>query len=81
MAYTRTSADDYNLVANITGDQGWSWDSLAPYIAKVSFSPLFHESFSSSDRMRNLLNQLIITTQPESTILPFIQLKESLESA
>jgi choline dehydrogenase len=35
MIYSRGSADDYNSYARISGDNGWSWDSLLPYIKKV----------------------------------------------
>ncbi|KAF8590856.1 GMC oxidoreductase [Ramaria rubella] len=34
MFYTRGSSDDYDRFANITGDPGWSWDNLQPYIRK-----------------------------------------------
>ncbi|TEB27342.1 alcohol oxidase [Coprinellus micaceus] len=34
MIYSRGSADDYNSYARISGDNGWSWDSLLPYIKK-----------------------------------------------
>ncbi|KAH6904212.1 glucose-methanol-choline oxidoreductase [Coprinopsis sp. MPI-PUGE-AT-0042] len=34
MIYTRGSYDDYDLWANLTGDAGWSWDSLLPYFLK-----------------------------------------------
>ncbi|KAJ7481278.1 aryl-alcohol oxidase [Mycena galericulata] len=34
MAYTRGSKEDYDRYANITGDDGWSWDSLIPYMRK-----------------------------------------------
>lgn len=35
MVYTRGSAEDYHMIANITGDKGWSWDRLQYYIRKV----------------------------------------------
>ncbi|KIJ36297.1 GMC oxidoreductase [Sphaerobolus stellatus SS14] len=35
MVYTRGSSDDYDRYAALTSDQGWSWDSLQPYIRKV----------------------------------------------
>lgn len=35
MVYTRGSAEDYDLIANVTGDQEWSWDRLQYYIRKV----------------------------------------------
>ncbi|PBL03982.1 alcohol oxidase [Armillaria gallica] len=34
MFYTRGSAADYDRLANITGDIGWSWDNLLPYFFK-----------------------------------------------
>ncbi|KAF5392191.1 hypothetical protein D9757_001527 [Collybiopsis confluens] len=34
MFYTRGSADDYDRFAAVTGDAGWSWDNLQPYLAK-----------------------------------------------
>ncbi|KIJ49388.1 GMC oxidoreductase [Sphaerobolus stellatus SS14] len=34
MFYTRGSADDYDRYAKVTGDSGWSWNSLQPYIRK-----------------------------------------------
>jgi len=34
MVYTRGSADDYDRYARVTGDEGWSWDNLIPYIFK-----------------------------------------------
>ncbi|KIJ52454.1 GMC oxidoreductase [Sphaerobolus stellatus SS14] len=34
MVYTRGSSDDYDRYAKLTGDEGWSWDSLQPYILK-----------------------------------------------
>ena len=36
MAYTRGSKDDLDRWARVTGDDGWSWDSLYPYMLKVS---------------------------------------------
>ncbi|KAF5364586.1 hypothetical protein D9758_005613 [Tetrapyrgos nigripes] len=32
--YTRGSSSDYDLLANLTGDEGWSWSALQPYIRK-----------------------------------------------
>lgn len=34
MVYTRGSSDDYNRWANLTGDEGWSWNRLLPYFLK-----------------------------------------------
>ncbi|KAJ4476825.1 aryl-alcohol oxidase-like protein [Lentinula lateritia] len=33
MFYTRGSADDYNRFAAVTGDEGWSWDNIQPFLA------------------------------------------------
>ncbi|TDL28939.1 aryl-alcohol-oxidase from pleurotus Eryingii [Rickenella mellea] len=32
--YTRGSSDDFDRFAKVTGDKGWSWNSLIPYIKK-----------------------------------------------
>ncbi|KAF9053908.1 aryl-alcohol-oxidase from pleurotus Eryingii [Hymenopellis radicata] len=34
MVYTRGSADDFNRYARLTGDDGWSWNEMLPYILK-----------------------------------------------
>ncbi|KAJ6559888.1 hypothetical protein B0H19DRAFT_1069608 [Mycena capillaripes] len=40
MVYTRGSKEDFDRWANITGDDGWSWNNLLPYIKKNElFSP------------------------------------------
>ncbi|KAI0321913.1 alcohol oxidase [Amylostereum chailletii] len=35
MIYTRGSQDDYDRWAKVTGDSGWTWDSLHPYLLKL----------------------------------------------
>ncbi|KAK7005869.1 pyranose dehydrogenase [Favolaschia claudopus] len=35
MAYTRGSKDDYDRFALVSGDEGWSWDRLVPYMRKT----------------------------------------------
>ncbi|KAK6980925.1 aryl-alcohol oxidase [Favolaschia claudopus] len=34
MAYTRGAKADFDRYANLTGDQGWSWDKIYPYFIK-----------------------------------------------
>ncbi|KAK0450400.1 aryl-alcohol oxidase precursor [Desarmillaria tabescens] len=34
LAYVRGSSEDYDRYANITGDHGWSWNEIQPYIRK-----------------------------------------------
>ncbi|KAF9492662.1 aryl-alcohol oxidase-like protein [Pleurotus eryngii] len=34
LVYTRGSADDYDRLAAIAGDDGWTWENLHPYILK-----------------------------------------------
>ncbi|THU77452.1 hypothetical protein K435DRAFT_973963 [Dendrothele bispora CBS 962.96] len=34
MAYNRGSKGDWNRYAQMTGDPGWSWDNIQPYIAR-----------------------------------------------
>lgn len=38
MVFTRGAASDYDRWARVTGDPGWSWDSLQPYIKRVCSS-------------------------------------------
>ncbi|KIY43459.1 pyranose dehydrogenase [Fistulina hepatica ATCC 64428] len=35
MAYSRGSASDYDRWANVTGDNGWAWDSIKGYFQKI----------------------------------------------
>ncbi|VDB96679.1 unnamed protein product [Peniophora sp. CBMAI 1063] len=35
MVWTRGSRDDYDRWANVTGDDGWGWDKLEPYMRKA----------------------------------------------
>jgi hypothetical protein len=41
MAYTRGSKDDWDSWAKITGDDGLAWDSILPFILKVTSSGFF----------------------------------------
>ncbi|KAJ6588451.1 hypothetical protein B0H19DRAFT_207092, partial [Mycena capillaripes] len=34
LGYVRGSEDDYNRYARVTGDSGWGWDELQPYLRK-----------------------------------------------
>lgn len=38
MDYSRGSRDDFDRWAAVTGDEGWSWESLFPYMLKVRSS-------------------------------------------
>ena len=35
MIYTRGAKDDWNRYAELTGDDGWKWDSVLEYAKKV----------------------------------------------
>ncbi|KAJ7244648.1 aryl-alcohol oxidase precursor [Mycena haematopus] len=35
MAYTRGAAEDFDRYANLTGDEGWSWNEIFPYFLKA----------------------------------------------
>ncbi|KAF9501623.1 hypothetical protein BDN71DRAFT_725058 [Pleurotus eryngii] len=43
MTFTKGSAEDYNKIANITGDKGWSWNRLQHYIKKFCCLPMFYD--------------------------------------
>ena len=52
MAYSRGSRDDFDRWADVTGDGGWSWDALQPYMRKVRrvpFSAKVHYLFLYTD--------------------------------
>ncbi|KAJ6456029.1 hypothetical protein C8R47DRAFT_1249178 [Mycena vitilis] len=34
MIYSRGSSEEYDRLANISGDAGWSWENLQPYVLK-----------------------------------------------
>uniref|UniRef100_A0A5K1JX66 Glucose oxidase n=1 Tax=Ganoderma boninense TaxID=34458 RepID=A0A5K1JX66_9APHY len=36
MFYTRGSSDEFDRLARISGDEGWSWKAMLPYILKAS---------------------------------------------
>lgn len=36
MVWTRGSKDDWDRFAKVTGDNGWSWDEMLPYMLKVA---------------------------------------------
>ncbi|KAJ7121245.1 aryl-alcohol oxidase [Mycena crocata] len=50
MVYTRGSKEDFDRFANVTGDNGWSWDSLVPYMRK-------NERFSAPSDHHNTTGQ------------------------
>ena len=71
MTHTRGSKDDYDRWAQVTDDQGWSWDSLFPYMLKVKPSLHFYHSlpiYTSYLRWKELLNSSAIGTQQENSI-------------
>ena len=35
VVYNKGSSDDFDRWANVTGDPGWSWNALQPYMKKV----------------------------------------------
>ncbi|KAG7098408.1 hypothetical protein E1B28_000366 [Marasmius oreades] len=42
MIYTRGTREDWDRYANVTGDSGWSWDNIQPYVRKNErFTPPF----------------------------------------
>lgn len=41
MLYTRGTSDDYDSIAELVGDERWSWDSLQPFIEKVFYDLIY----------------------------------------
>ncbi|TFK86510.1 GMC oxidoreductase [Polyporus arcularius HHB13444] len=46
MIYTRGARDDYDRWASLTGDRGWDWDNMLPYMLKL-------ENFTNSPNVQN----------------------------
>lgn len=42
MIWIKGSVDDYNKWAAVTGDEGWSYNALKPYMEKACPSSAFH---------------------------------------
>jgi choline dehydrogenase-like flavoprotein len=40
MIYTRGSADDYDKMAEISGEEAWTWENLVPYMKRVCCYPV-----------------------------------------
>jgi choline dehydrogenase-like flavoprotein len=52
MVYTRGSSDDYDRWARVTGDSGWSWKNILPYLMK-------NEKWSPPADLHNTAGQFI----------------------
>lgn len=48
MLYTRGSSQDYDRYAQISGDPGWGWEALQPYMREASPSFPFTNGFDLS---------------------------------
>ena len=50
MVYTRGASDDYDRLARVSGDDGWSWSKMVPYFLRVrSSSVLRFKRFVSAE--------------------------------
>ncbi|RPD56268.1 aryl-alcohol-oxidase from pleurotus Eryingii [Lentinus tigrinus ALCF2SS1-7] len=54
MIYTRGSEDDWNRYANLTGDDGWNWDSALNYAKKL-------ENFTNSANVASANSKFVQT--------------------
>jgi choline dehydrogenase-like flavoprotein len=67
MVYNRGSRDDWNALANLTGDPGWSWKAMKPYMfanEKVRASPLFTARQSHSTSSSSFLRKPVVNICP-----------------
>ncbi|KAF7376528.1 GMC oxidoreductase [Mycena sanguinolenta] len=87
MVYTRGSKEDYDRWANITGDDGWSWNQLIPYMRKnerfippsnettEKFNPAVHGydgiNTVSLQGFPNIIDSRVIQTTTELAQFPF----------
>lgn len=67
------SKDDWNRFAKITGDDGWSWDGIFPYILKVLLKSAFVEwnPDGPNNRMNASPHLRTTTTLPDNSIPHF----------
>lgn len=67
MIWTRSSQDDFNRYATVSGDNGWSWNAIKPYYQKL-------EHFVPPTDHHNTANEINIgihgTTGPVNITLP-----------
>ncbi|KAI0687624.1 aryl-alcohol oxidase-like protein [Cytidiella melzeri] len=59
MAYCRGSKDDWDRFARVTGDQGWSYNSILPYAKKM-------ENFVEPIDGRDITNEVILSSHGNS---------------
>ncbi len=81
MVYSRGSSDDWNQYAEVTGDIGWSWDSVRPYFQKVRHPKvlLTDPNQSCFGRMSAGARRRTITPRLESMTLWFIARRASIQ--
>ncbi|KAF7357723.1 Pyranose dehydrogenase [Mycena venus] len=70
LAYTRGSKDDYDRYARLSGDEGWSWDRLIPYMRKTErFHPPSNptEQFNPAVHSFTGINSVSLPAFPRDT--------------
>lgn len=59
MFYTRGSADDFDRFAEVSGDEGWSWDNIQPYLALVRVLDAMLKYFDIDFTFRSFLGYIL----------------------
>ncbi|KAF9265658.1 aryl-alcohol oxidase-like protein [Marasmius fiardii PR-910] len=67
MTWTRGPRNDFDRIADVTGDQGWGWDAILPYILK---SETFTEPVDHHNTSGEFDPKFHGTTGPFSITLP-----------
>ncbi len=70
--WTRGSQDDFDRYARVTGDSGWSWNSILPYYKKVRDLPNLVTIIFNSISWKLSLHQEMDTTQLVNSIQVFM---------
>ncbi|KAJ7249687.1 aryl-alcohol-oxidase from pleurotus Eryingii [Mycena rebaudengoi] len=84
MIYTRGSKEDFDRMARASGDQGWSWDSLIPYMRKnerIGVPPDHHNTtgqFDPAVHGFNGINTISLAGFPNDIDSQFIQTTDEL---
>ncbi|KAJ7131737.1 aryl-alcohol oxidase-like protein [Mycena crocata] len=86
MVYSRGSAEDFNAYAKVTGDLGWSWDSVQKYFRKNErwSSPADNHStvgqYNPAVHSKTGINSVTLSGHPQSIDGRLIQTTKELAS-
>jgi hypothetical protein len=63
MIYAKGPSEEYDRIADVSGDDGWSWNALQPFMYHVSASCMFAELVLKRRRTSNTLHNGTTSTR------------------